>query len=343
MLRCLDDNMRTTLSIEDALYKKLVEKSLERYGSMRHLSELINELLAGSMKQEARGEKPMVGSKWQVASGNEQRATGHKPLATSYQPLPRGRIETYILHELEEKGGLLFAVIDPMDYSNPGEAVRTAKNANDAGCDIILIGGSTGVQGEMLDGVAKMIKENVNVPVVLFPGNIGTLTKYADAVYFMSLLNSRNPYWISGAQMLAAPNVKLLGVEPLPTGYIVVEPGGTVGHVGEANRIPRDKPKLAAALALAAQYMGFRFVVTDAGSNPKEGHIPLEMVAAVSKTIDIPYIVAGGIRTPEQARNVIAAGADILQVGTAFEKNGNVSKIKEMVNAVREGATGRKR
>ena len=98
----------------------------------------------------------------------------------------------------------------------------------------------------------------------------------------------------------------------------MVEPGGTVGWVGDARTVPRSKPKLAGALALAAQYMGFHFVITDTGSNPKEGHVPLEIIKAVKSSITIPYIVAGGIRTPEEAKNVVKAGADIIQVGTAF-------------------------
>jgi phosphoglycerol geranylgeranyltransferase len=157
----------------------------------------------------------------------------------------------------------------------------------------------------------------------------------------MSMLNSRNTYWISEAQMLAAPMVKNYGIEPLPVGYVVVEPGGTVGWVGDAKRIPRSKPKIAAAYAMAAEYMGFRFFITDAGSNPAEGHVPLEMVKAVGSVTTIPYIAAGGIRTPEQARDVVKAGADIIQVGTAFEEEGSVDKIKAMVRAVREGAGSR--
>ncbi len=252
-----------------------------------------------------------------------------------------GKTERYILEQLEDKKGLLFALIDPLDYKSLDQAVKTAKNADEGGADIVLIGGSTGVQGDVLDNVTKDIKSEVSKPVVLFPGNIGTLTKYADAVYFMSMLNSRNTYWISEAQMLAAPMVKHYGIEPLPVGYVVVEPGGTVGWVGDAKRIPRRKPKIAAAFAMAAQCMGFRFFITDAGSNPEQGHIPLEMVKAVSSVTDIPYIAAGGIRTPSEAKSVIKAGADIIQVGTAFEKEGSVSKIKEMVKAVREGAKGR--
>jgi len=252
-----------------------------------------------------------------------------------------GKIERRILEELEEKKGLLFAVIDPMDYKSPQVAVKTAKNADEAGADLVLIGGSTCVQGPMLDDVTKAVKEQVSAPVVLFPGNIGTVTRYADAVYFMSMLNSRNTYWISEAQMLAALPVKLAGIEPLPTAYVVVEPGGTVGWVGDAKRIPRNKPQLAAAFAMSAEYMGFRFFITDAGSNPETGHIPLDMVSAVRKSISIPYIVAGGIRTPDEAKGVVKAGADIIQVGTAFEKDGSIQKMKDMVKAVREGARSR--
>ncbi|MEM4336029.1 MAG: geranylgeranylglyceryl/heptaprenylglyceryl phosphate synthase [Candidatus Anstonellales archaeon] len=249
-----------------------------------------------------------------------------------------GKVEEYIKENIEKKGGLLFAVIDPMDYKHPDSAVKTAFNASEAGADVILVGGSTGVQGELLDNVVKEIKSKTSVPVVLFPGNIATITKYADAIYFMSLLNSRNPYWITRAQMLAAPVVKKYGIEALPTGYVVVEPGGTVGVVGEVELIPREKPKLAAAYGMAAELMGFRFFITDAGSNPKTGHVPLEMVSAVRQAISIPYIVAGGIKTPEEAKGVIKAGADGVQVGTAFEEDGNKEKIEKMVRAIREGA-----
>ncbi len=254
-----------------------------------------------------------------------------------------GRVRRYIIEGILEKGGLVFGVIDPLDYRTLDDAVNTAIKLNEGGIDLILIGGSMGVQGEILDYVAKNIKENVNVPIVLFPGNIGTITRYADGLYFMSLLNSRNPYWITRAQMLSAFLIKSFGIEPLPVGYIVVEPGGTVGFVGDAELIPRDRPKLAVAYALAAQYMGFRFVVTDAGSNPKEGHIPIEMVKAVADEIKIPYIVAGGIRRPEEARNIIKAGADAVQIGTAFEIDCAVERVRSFVRAVREGAKEKKR
>ena len=248
-----------------------------------------------------------------------------------------GKVEQYIKDGIARKGGLLFALIDPVDYKEPKEAISAGIQSSEGGADIVLIGGSMGAHGELLDAVAKGIKEKASVPVVLFPGNIATITKYADAIYFMSLLNSRNPYWISQAQTLAAPMVKKIGIEALPVGYIVVAPGGTVGWVGDVNTVPRDKPQIAAALAMAAELSGSRLVLTDCGSNPKEGHMPLEMVSAVAASISVPYIVGGGVRTPAEAAAVISAGAGAVQVGTALEKGGDVKKkVSELARAVHE-------
>ncbi|MEM4633946.1 MAG: geranylgeranylglyceryl/heptaprenylglyceryl phosphate synthase [Candidatus Anstonellaceae archaeon] len=253
-----------------------------------------------------------------------------------------GKVEDYIKDGIARKGGLLFALIDPVDYSEPKDAIYAGVQSAESGADIVLIGGSIGAQGELLDEVAKGIKEKSSVPVVLFPGNISTVTKYADAIYFMSLLNSRNPYWISQAQALSAQFVKQIGIEALPVGYIVVEPGGTVGWVGDVNLVPRDKPHIAASLALAAELSGSRFVLTDCGSNPKEGHIPLQMISAVAKTISVPYIVGGGIRTPSEAAAVISAGASAVQVGTALERGGDVGKkVRQLADAVHQA--GKKR
>jgi len=245
------------------------------------------------------------------------------------------KIEDYINSRISKNEKLLFALIDPLDYKDIEHSIKTAIAAAEGGAAVILVGGSIGVQGELLDYVVKKIKEKVEIPVVLFPGNIATLTKYADAVYFMSLLNSRNPYWISQAQMLASPVIKQIGIEPLAIGYIVVEPGGSVGWVGDVNLVPRDRPKIGAALALAGQYMGAKFVLMDVGSASKLGHVPLDMVAAVKKTVDVPLIIAGGIKSPEDAENVTNAGADIIQVGTILEQTDDPKKLcQEIVKRI---------
>jgi len=247
-----------------------------------------------------------------------------------------GKVERYINDGIERDGALLFVLIDPLDYPTPDKAIGTAVEACNAGADLILVGGSIGVQGNILDDVTKRIKERTNIPVVLFPGNTGTLTKFADAVYFMQLLNSRNPYWISQAQALAAPVVKQLGIEALPVGYIVVEPGGTVGWVGDANKVPRGKPNIAALLALAGEYAGSRFIVTDVGSASELGPVPLEMVSAVRKVISVPYIVAGGIKTKKQAGDIVKAGADAIHIGTIAQDARDVGKtVRGFVKVVK--------
>lgn len=239
-----------------------------------------------------------------------------------------GKVEKYINEKIEEDGAILSIIIDPVDYPTVQKSVDMALTASDAGFDIVAVGGSIGAQGKLLDTVTKSIKEKIDIPVVLFPGNIATITPYADAIYFMSLLNSRNPYWISQAQTLAAPLIKQLNVEPLPIGYIVVEPGGTVGWVGDANVVPRNKPHIAASLALAGQFNGNRIIFTDAGSAAYEP-VPLDMISAVNQAIDVPYLVAGGIRTSRQAGDIIKAGADWIQIGTAAEKTGNPKRTLE--------------
>jgi len=242
-----------------------------------------------------------------------------------------GKVELYIHETLETKGAMLFSLIDPVDYATPEIAVKTAKGSAEGGADIVLLGGSIGAQGEMLDHVARSIRESIDVPLVTFPANNANLTKHVDAIYFMSLLNSRNPFFITQTQMLAAPLTRMFNVEPLSVGYILVSPGGTAGWVGDANLVPREKPKIAAALALTGQYLGYRMILTDTGSNPQmqgAGPVPNEMIKAVKSTIDVPYIVAGGIRTPEQLRAVYRSGGDIAQIGTVFEDHGDIAYKK---------------
>lgn len=256
-----------------------------------------------------------------------------------------GSVKTYLHKSLAAKGGLLFVLIDPLDYHKPELAVRTAVVAAESGADAILIGGSIGVQGEFLDNVTKSIKQEISKPIILFPGNISTISKYADAIYFMSLLNSYSTYWVMGAQMQAAFYIKKLGIEPLGVAYVVIEPGGTVGFVGEANLIPRSKPQIAAAYGLAAEFLGFEFFLTDSGSNAPSPISP-DFAKTISSAISIPYIVGGGIKTSEQAYNLILAGADILQVGTIVENADEAAvkqKISSIAKAILEGAEKKKK
>jgi phosphoglycerol geranylgeranyltransferase len=240
-------------------------------------------------------------------------------------------VESYLSKRLKEKK-LHLTLIDP-EEQNPAKAVEIAKNAIAGGTDGIMLGGSTTDSIE-LDLTAKALQESVDVPIILFPGNISGVSKYADAIFFMSLLNSNNPYWIIGAPALGAPLIKKLGIETIPMGYLVVEPGGTVGWVGDAKLIPRAKPDIAMAYSMAAEFLGMKLLYLEAGSGADQS-VPEEMIAKVKKATDLILIVGGGIRDGETARKIAEAGADIIVTGTVVENNSKVEdKIKELVDGI---------
>ena len=175
----------------------------------------------------------------------------------------------------------------------------------------------------------------MEIPLILFPGNITGLSGYADAIFFMSLLNSANPYFLIDAQAIAAPLVRRLGLEAIPLGYIIMGPGGAAGFIGYARPIPYSKPSLAQAYALAGQYLGKRLIYLEAGSGAEQP-IPPEVVSKVRAAVEVPLIVGGGIRSGRQAEAAIKAGADIIVTGTIVEQaEGSERKIGELVEAVK--------
>lgn len=240
-------------------------------------------------------------------------------------------IENYLNETLKEHK-LHFTLIDP-DEQTPQEAVEIAKQAKKARSDAILVGGSITDQ-EDLNITVKSIKEEVDLPVILFPGNISGVSKYADALLFMSLLNSTNPYWITGAQALSAPSIKKMGMETIPMGYLIIEPGGTVGWVGDSKPIPRKKSDLAVAYALAAEFLGMRVIYLEAGSGA-DSHIPVDFIMKVKKLTNLMVIVGGGIKTAQDALEVKEAGADIIITGTVVEETDDIyKKIKELTDVI---------
>lgn len=240
-------------------------------------------------------------------------------------------IENYLNETLKEHK-LHFTLIDP-DEQTPQEAVEIAKQAKKARSDAILVGGSITDQ-EDLNITVKSIKEEVDLPVILFPGNISGVSKYADALLFMSLLNSTNPYWITGAQALSAPSIKKMGIETIPMGYLIIEPGGTVGWVGDSKPIPRKKSDLAVAYALAAEFLGMRVIYLEAGSGA-DSHIPVDFIMKVKKLTNLMVIVCGGIKTAQDALEVKEAGADIIITGTVVEETDDTyKKIKELTDVI---------
>ncbi len=241
-----------------------------------------------------------------------------------------GRVEKYLLEKIEKEGTIHMTLVDP-EKVTPSSAARISNDAEACDTAAIMVGGSTSVSFSHLDNVAKALKESVKIPVILFPNNITGITRYADAIWFMSLLNSADPYFLMGAQVLGAPIIKKFGLEPIPLGYIIVGEGGAVSVVGKAVPIPYNKPELAAAHALAAEYFGMRFVYLEAGSgvgNP----VPADMVRAVKTVTDLPLIVGGGIRTGEHVKEIVKAGASIVVTGNVLEENKGKNKITELVD-----------
>ena len=181
------------------------------------------------------------------------------------------------------------------------------------------------------------IKEQVDVPTILFPGNAGGVSTHADAIFFMSLLNSRDINYITTNQVMGAPIVYKSGIEPISMAYIITEPGGTVGWVGDAKLIPRNKPELAAAYSLAGKYMGMHYTYLEAGSGANKPINP-KMIGMVKHALgDNMLIVGGGIRDGATAKVSAMAGADMIVTGTIVEETDDVrNKIEELVSAIKK-------
>ena len=239
-----------------------------------------------------------------------------------------------IRKKVEEKK-LHFSLLDP-DKQKPDVAGSIAKTAEEAGSSAIMVGGSTLTSQEQVDKTVKAIKDQSNLPVILFPSGAKFLSKYADAVFFMSLLNSRNLGYVIREHVKGAPFVKISGIEPISMGYVIVEPGMTAGKVGEVDLVKRNDIETAVGYALAAQYLGMDFFYLEAGSGAPEP-VSNEMIDAVKKSIDIPLVVGGGIRNPKTAKAKAKAGGDIIVTGTKLEEEKNLKKaLVDIIKAIEE-------
>ena len=267
------------------------------------------------------------------------------PTETDVKQLNRtlGKTETYIHHQLMKKGSIHIALLDP-DKTTESKAGEVAQICENAGTSLLMIGGSLGITQDQLDTFVKTLREASKLPIILFPSNISGLTPYADAVWFMSLLNSENNYYITGAQALGAPLVKRYKLEAIPLSYIIVGAGGAAGYIGQARPIPYDRPEIIAAYSLAGEYLGMRFVYLEAGSGAGEP-VPERVIHLVRMAINSPIIVGGGIRSGEDAKKSCRAGASIIVTGTTIEeseKNDLADKLADIVNGVEEGYSSRK-
>ena len=246
--------------------------------------------------------------------------------------MPGNKVESFLKSELKKKEALLFILIDS-EVSNLNSSKKLAKEVEKIGASAILVGGSSATDQIEMAKVVKGIKQGIKIPIILFPGNVTGVVPEADAILFSSLMNSENPYFITQAQALGAPSVLKFGLEPLPTAYLVVGDGTSAWFVGSARGIPFEKPKIAAAYALAAQFLGMRFVYLEAGSGAKATITP-EMVKTVRKVFNGFLIVGGGIRDVKTTKRLVKAGANALVIGTFLEKGGSLNKLKEIAKTI---------
>lgn len=225
-----------------------------------------------------------------------------------------------------------FAVLIDPDKVQPSQLETLMTLSAEAGVDYFLVGGSLVVSNH-LDECILAIKEQSDIPVILFPGSPSQVSRHADALLYISLISGRNPELLIGQHVISAPFIRQSGLEIMSTGYMVIDGGAptTVSYISNALPIPADKQEIALCTALAGEMLGMKLIYMDAGSGARRP-VSEEMIAAVAKQISIPLIVGGGITDPEKAYRNCLAGADIIVVGNAIEKDPQL--IREMSAAV---------
>ena len=234
--------------------------------------------------------------------------------------------------EKKKSGKKSFAVLIDPDKVDNEKIDQLLLLATDAKVDYFFVGGSLVISSH-LDECIQQIKAASNIPVILFPGSPSQVSKYADALLYLSLISGRNPELLIGQHVISAPFVKKSGLEIMPTGYMVIDGGAptTVSYISNATPIPADKNEIAMCTAMAGEMLGMKLIYMDAGSGAKRA-ITENMIEKVARHIEIPLIIGGGITEPEKAYRNCKAGADVIVVGNAIEKD--VTLIKEISNAV---------
>ena len=225
-----------------------------------------------------------------------------------------------------------FAVLIDPDKVNDNSVEELIQLSLDAKVDYFLVGGSL-VISSYLDECVQLIKRSCGIPVILFPGSPSQVSKYADALLYLSLISGRNPELLIGQHVVSAPFVKKSGLEIMSTGYMVIDGGAptTVSYISNASPLPSDKNEIAMCTAMAGEMLGMKLIYMDAGSGAKKA-ISESMIQKVASCIDVPLIVGGGITTAEKAYLNCKAGADVIVVGNAIEKD--ASLIKEIASAI---------
>ena len=243
------------------------------------------------------------------------------------------KIYNHLLNTISQKGAAYLILLDP-DKLSEDQVQVFLKHCEKSGVDGFLVGGSLMLNGNFELFLSK-IKTHTQLPVIIFPGSITQVSSNADAILFLSVVSGRNPEHLIGKHVLAAPSIKKSGIEPISTAYILVDSGSTTTAVYMSGSlpIPRNKPEIAAATALASEYLGMKLIYLEAGSGANKP-VPDEMVKAVKEQCTLPIIVGGGIRDSVTARKKVECGASIIVTGNYFEDENNWDLIKEFANAV---------
>jgi phosphoglycerol geranylgeranyltransferase len=239
------------------------------------------------------------------------------------------------LFERMEKGTIHMTLLDPDPAKmSPAQAAEIAVKLKEAGTDAFMLGGSTGVTSENLGATAKAVKEATGLPTIYFPSSPKAISPEVDGMFFMSILNSTDPLYISHGHAMVAPYVAKMHIETIPMAYIIIEPGMTVARVTKTACIPREDIDKAVGFALAAEYLGHQLIYLEAGSGADKP-VPPEMIRAVKQAIHVPLIIGGGIRTPEAAKAAREAGADAIVTGTFVEQCSDEDVLTAVVHAAK--------
>lgn len=212
-------------------------------------------------------------------------------------------------------------LIDPDKVQDISSMEPLIRLATENCVDYFFVGGSL-VTTQNLNAVIRAIKEEVTIPVVLFPGSVQQIDDAADGILFLSLISGRNPDLLIGQQVIAAPILRKTNLEVISTGYMLINSGKTtsVAYISNTTPIPEDKFSLAASTAMAGEMLGLKVIYLDAGSGA-EREVSKKMISTVRKSVNLPLIVGGGINTPQKAQNALEAGADLIVIGNALEKD----------------------
>jgi putative glycerol-1-phosphate prenyltransferase len=250
-----------------------------------------------------------------------------------------GSVYDKLFETRREGSALFFLLIDP-DKISLAELPGFTADADEAGVDVFLVGGSLSLNWQF-EETLKSIKVATSKPVLIFPGGVHHLSPTADGLLFLSMISGRNPEHLIGQHVIAAPLIRQMELEAISTGYMIVESGATTTteFMSNSKPLPRQKPEIAAAHAIAAELLGMKLLYLEAGSGASQP-VPIEMVQMVSSVVDLPVLVGGGLKSAQAVAERVKAGAAGIVVGNHFEKAENAGELRSFVAAAHNGVEG---